>query len=641
MCGITAMFSMEKEISEVALKKSMERLFHRGPDAQRYWISPDKQIGLTHARLGIIDLKTGNQPLVNEDGRIRAVVNGEFYEYLRIRQDLEKIGHQFKTRSDSEILIHLYEEYGAHALQYLRGEFAFIIWDDKNKLLFAARDRFGIKPLHYTFSDGILYLASEAKALFAAGVRASWDCETVFTSHIFQFQSQERTFFKNIFQIPPGHYLLAQKNHHKFVKYWDFDYPRATDIPTQYDEQEYIEQFRNKLREAIQVRLQSDVPLSCYLSGGIDSCSILGATAELYPHPLNAFTLGFEESEYDETAIAKEMASLVGTPFNLISVKQKDLAENFKDAIWHGESLLFNTHAVAKFLLSRAVNKAGYKVVLTGEGSDEILAGYPAFRQDLLLQNNQAQNPETIDEMLKQLRENNRITSGLLIPDNQPAKADSVERILGYTPSIVEAAIGLGNKFKSFLSEDFYNLFKEQDALRIFLDTLSVQRQLKGRDRVNQSLYLWSKSMLPGYILVNLGDRMEMAHSVEGRVPFLDHHLIEFVKTIPISLKIKGITEKYILREAMRPYLTDTVYKHQKHPFLAPPACKTLDKSMKELLQDTLRSQSFASLPFYDQTKVIATLDQSPYFSDSVHPAMDAIFVKMLSTCVLQEQFGL
>lgn len=641
MCGITAILSAEKPVLETALLQSMEQLSHRGPDAKRHWIAPDRHVGLAHTRLSVMDLATGDQPLANEDSRIHAVVNGEFYGFESIRSEMQQKGHLFKTCSDSEILLHLYEEYGVQCLHQLRGEFAFVLWDDKNKVLFAARDRFGIKPLHYTFFDNTLYIASEAKALFAAGVPAHWDHATVFATNAFHLRSGERTFFKNVFQIPPGHYLLVQGGHHRFVRYWDFDYPLETELPLHNSEKEYIQQFKDKLGEAIRVRLRSDVPVGCYLSGGIDSCCILGAAAEIHGRSLSAFTLGFDQAEYDETAIAREMAMLVGVELNLITVTQTQLAEHFSDTIWHSESLLSNTHAVAKFLLSQAVREAGYKVVLTGEGSDEILAGYATFRQDLLLHNRLGEDAQAVESHMQQLRESNRIIGGVLLSDRHSVKMDSVARILGHCPTAMATGVGRGNQFKSLFAKDFYEAFHEQDPLRLFLDTLDCQDQLKGRDPVNQSLYLWSKSMLPGYVLSNLGDRMEMAHSIEGRVPFLDHPLVEFVKTLPVSMKIKGVTEKYILREAMRPYVTETVYQRQKHPFLAPPVSGTLHKPMNALLQDTLRSKRFAAVPFYDQANVVALLDTLPHLPPETLPVMDTIFMEMLSACVLQERFGL
>src|SRR5215831_10399583 len=244
MCGIVAFFSRCHPNSEAALQRATQSLNHRGPDGQQHWMSQDGRVGLGHARLSIIDLTTGDQPIANEDGQIRIVVNGEFYSYESIQRELEKSGHRLRTRSDSEIALHLYEDLGAQCLHRLRGEFAFVLWDERNRTIFAARDRFGIKPLFYAFHHETLYLASEVKALFAAGVPARWDAESV--SHSVEFSGyQSRTLFDGVFQVPPGHYLLATDKHVQLIQYWDFDYPKAGDNTAQRTDADYVAEFRH------------------------------------------------------------------------------------------------------------------------------------------------------------------------------------------------------------------------------------------------------------------------------------------------------------------------------------------------------------------------------------------------------------
>ncbi|HXW96484.1 MAG TPA: asparagine synthase C-terminal domain-containing protein, partial [Gemmatimonadales bacterium] len=300
-----------------------------------------------------------------------------------------------------------------------------------------------------------------------------------------------------------------------------------------------------------------------------------------------------------------------------------------------------NAHGVAKYLLSRAVRDAGYKVVLTGEGSDEILGGYAHFRRDMLLYNTEGQDPATIPAMLAELEATNPVSRGLLLADGASAPMDSVRRILGTVPSWFEVFSARGLKMHELLTPELRTRYASQEPYRHLLNSLDIRGQLAGRDAVNQALYLWSKTALPGYILCVLGDRMEMAHSIEGRVPFLDHRLVEVLVSLPVSLKIRGMTEKYVLREAARPVITDTVYRRQKHPFLSPPATLHPGERLHTLLEDTLRGQTLAELPFFDRRAVVALLDRLPAMDQGSRVAYDQVLMIILSACVLQERYRL
>src|SRR5512143_3348735 len=294
MCGIAAFFSRHRPVSPDALHRATAALHHRGPDNQHQWISPEQQVGLGHARLSIIDLRGGDQPLASEDEKLHLVVNGEFYDFERLRRTLEARGHHFRTHSDSEIALHLYEEVGVHCLPPLCGEFAFVLWDRDYQSLFAVRDRFGIKPLYYTWHHDTLYLASEVKALFAAGVPARWDAES-FYQQATGPALPERTLFDGVFQVPPGYYLLATPHSGRLLRYWDFDYLRAEALAAApHDAHFYIEQFRTVLDEAMRLRLRADVSVGCYLSGGVDSSAVLGLAARHASEPITAFTLTFD-----------------------------------------------------------------------------------------------------------------------------------------------------------------------------------------------------------------------------------------------------------------------------------------------------------------------------------------------------------
>jgi asparagine synthase (glutamine-hydrolysing) len=296
---------------------------------------------------------------------------------------------------------------------------------------------------------------------------------------------------------------------------------------------------------------------------------------------------------------------------------------------------------VAKFLLSKAVRDAGYKVVITGEGSDEILGGYAHFRRDMLLYNREGQDAAEIELLLKWLNENNTVSRGLLLPDGDVGNLEAVRRILGYVPSWFETFSSRAVKASPLLAEDFSCRFKHRESYLQLLSDIDVPGQLTGRDALHQSLYLWGKSVLANYILTMLGDRMEMGHSIEGRVPFLDHHVVECICRQPVNMKIKGTTEKYVLREAVRDVITDTVYKRQKHPFLSPPATQNPDQTFNIYVQDLLRGETMASIAYFDQKEIVKMLDRIHIMDAGGRSAYDQILMPLVSMCVIHEGFGM
>lgn len=637
MCGIVAIFSKDKRIPSELVDRATRSLSHRGPDGQRSWASPDGRIALGHARLSIIDLTGGDQPIASEDENIRIIVNGELYGYEAIQKELENGGHRLRTRSDSEIVIHLYEELGAQCLHRLRGEFAFVLWDAVNRTMFAARDRFGIKPLFYAVYENTLYLASEVKALFAAGVPARWDCESVYNCGGIGGPLIQ-TLYEGVFQIPPGHYMIATDQRVILNKYWDFDYPTIDARVDGRSDTEYAEEFRSAFEESVRIRLRADVPVGCYLSGGIDSCAVLSLAARHHPGSIRAFTVTFDREEYDEGGIAQEMANKVGAEFVPILVRQEELAEHFSDATYQSETLCVNTHGVAKYLLSRAVRDSGYKVVLTGEGADEILAGYMHFHRDLTIRK-RGGSPFT-------LRENKEPTALGLNANASGTSAhirsegrEQIARLLGFVPSWMDGSSLISAKLRGLLTQDFLEKFNGRLGVLGFFNDIDVHGQLNGREPLHQSLYLWSKTRLPNYLLTLLGDRMEMAHSVEGRLPFLDHHLVELVRSQPVSQKIRGGSHKFVLRESMRQLITEAVYLKSKQPFLSPPVLLNQKGNLFLLMQDILRGPVLGAVPFFNQKKVISLLEELCKGDEATRVVNDQVLMMILSACVLHTRF--
>jgi asparagine synthase (glutamine-hydrolysing) len=477
------------------------------------------------------------------------------------------------------------------------------------------------------------------KAFAEFGVPLRWDRDTLYDMH-FVTHAPDRSLFEGIYQVPPGSYLVTDGDQVRITQYWDWDYPLKGDVAAPKDPREHIERFAHEFEEAVKLRLRADVPVACYLSGGIDSCTVLGVASKLSSRPLRAYTLSFDHSDYDEGAIAEEQAKLSGAEFQRIDIRSEHMADHFSDALYHAERPFANSHVVAKYLLSRAVRDSGIKVVLTGEGSDEILAGYPHFRRDAVMYGSDSVDADTKATLLSQLEAANRVSSGLLMP--QPGtRIESVRQSLGYVPSQLETWAQIGAGLLTMANDDFTNAYAERDTYRLLMSYMDVERQLAGRDVVNQSLYVWAKTMLPNYILGNLGDRMEMAHSVEGRLPFLDHHVVEAVAQMPVSMKINGMTEKWVLREAVRGDVTDEVYRRQKHPFISPPATLNPDDRLHEMVHDTLRGSGLARLPFVDRAKVTRLLDGLDALDPGEQVAIDQILMMLLSGCVLGERFGL
>jgi asparagine synthase (glutamine-hydrolysing) len=433
--------------------------------------------------------------------------------------------------------------------------------------------------------------------------------------------------------LQPGHYLIADKREHFIAKYWDLDYAQSEHEVVIEDELQVIEEFGRLFHESVRLRLRADTPVCCHVSGGLDSSAVLGVAAQ-YSSKLASFTVSFEEESYDELDISQEMAHCAGADIYPVQVSQSDLIEYLPDAVYFSEGLAVNGHLTAKYLLNKAIRRAGFKVALTGEGSDEVVAGYPHLRSDLFSATGQ-------QHLLAGLHSNNRASAGIMLKHGESLPLTAVATRLGYVPGFLEAKGTLGHKICSVLSHDFKAKFASRDGYAELLDCFDVDGQLAGRNRVHQSLYLWSKTALTNYILRTLGDGMEMASSIEGRLPFLDHHLFEFVRNLPVSIKIKGTIEKYILREAVKPFITETIYKRRKHPFVAPPISAFTTPAASSALHDTLRSKSFASVPFFDQSKVIELLDRLPGMNAADRAATDPVLMTALSAAALQDRFKL
>lgn len=635
MCGVFAAMT-RRGLSPERRDAALRALFHRGPDGKGSWTSSDGLWTLGHTRLSIIGLNNGNQPMTSPDAAVHSVVNGEFYGYREIRARLRAGGCRFSTESDSEIALHLYQERGVQAASELRGEFAVVIADERQRVMIAIRDRFGIKPLFYAAINGDVFFASEIKALLALGVPAKWDLEGATAGY---GRSHETTEFAGISTVPPGCYALAKDGVVRIYPYWDWEIPTAAQMKLETrSEAEVVADFRQVLLDSVRQRLVADVEVAAYLSGGIDSCAVLGLAQQGLDRPIRAFTLTFANPLYDEAKIAAAQAKHVGASFHPIPITGREIADAYADAIWHAETQMFNGHGVAKYLLSRAVRDAGIKVVFTGEGADKMLGGYPFFRVDALNDDpslSAAEKSAYVDRLLGA----NPATRALMMPAqvNSP-QMQAVQRRLGWLPATLNVFAAMADALTPFYRDDLAAQVRGLQPLVAGLDRLPFAQRIAGRDRLNQMLYVNSKTVLPNFILNYLGDRVEMAHSIEGRV--LDHHVAEAAARVPVSMKVKGIREKHVLREAAKDVLIPEVYDRQKHPFTTPP---TRDKHdpMLTFYRDTFASQAAKDQPIYDMPKVCAALDRLLECPDDQSIAMEGGLQRIASVIVMHEKFAM
>ena len=649
MCGIAGVMNADKSnIVDANVLVNMAAIqHHRGPDGFGYQVLNQSGVGFSHARLSIIDLneQRAKQPFLSKDENILLAHNGEFYDYQKIRARLTSAGARFQTKSDSEIIMHLYPREGmSRALHHLRGEFAFALYDDKEESLFLVRDRFGIKPLYWTQTDNGVVFGSELKVLFAnPDVQRKFSATGIY-HQLMQIMVPGTTAFQGVHQVKPGHVVRIKRNNGKLEvldkKYWDINFPEAgTHEYT--NEDMAIDVVREKLLEAVVHRLEADVPVGSYLSGGIDSCAILGLAAASRQQPVKAFTIGFDDKQYDESHIATEMAESCSADQDIMRLTGNELYGYFEETLWHTERTIYNTLGVAKLLMSRHVNENNYKVVLTGEGSDELFAGYPSFRRDMFLYGLDDLASDEREKWHNLLNESNKLFTGSMLPADI-TKDPSFDKALGFTPTCIQPWLACATHVPGLLSEDFKTETVGYDPASAIFEQLDIE-QMRGRHALDKAQYVWIKTMLEGQILTWGGDRVDMANSMEARPAFLDHHLAATAVQIPPNYRIKDKTEKYVLREAMKGLLPETLYKREKFAFMAPPAYTDKTKwGQMMALADIYLSKSAienSGLLSYEGTKDIFNRHDSPDISAAEQVQYDAVINHMLGVQILHKHF--
>ena len=571
MCGIAMIFHTDgKPVEKQRVIHMRKSLTHRGPDHFGEFIS--NNIGLAHTRLSIVDINSGAQPMHSSDDRFCIVFNGEIYNYLSLRDELQKNGVIFRTKSDTEVIIELFRVYGKDCLNKLRGMFSFAIYDKQSRRLFIARDRLGIKPLYYHWDGRSFLAASEIKGIFASGlVESSLNRDTIRNHFHYQFSISPHTAFNNILELPPGYFLEVDSDSRLTLnQYWDLEFPEDNEYET--DDVNYWQQaFEDALHDAATSHLIGEVPIGAYLSGGLDSSTTSYLLKEHYPKKPRTFSIHFTNPDSDESYAYKPVAKHLGLD-NLELTMDDDRESGYfgllKDCLYHLEQPQRMAVDIPHFLLSDFVREQNCKVVYTGDGADEILAGYDAFRQDdIRIQGNAQQSEEGrealyFSEFTQYFSEPYmQLLLGLHHPDNQK----SVKNAFGCYPVWFD--------MWQVLNERLDNLFVSDESPQTNMQMPQFMEQVKpkleNRHPLNQSLYIETKTRLPGWILWK-SDRLSMAHGVEARVPFLDHPLVELAAKLPPELKLKNMDEKHILKVAVNAHLPVVPGHYKKRGFYTP-----------------------------------------------------------------------
>ncbi len=568
MCGICGVvdYSVTPELETA--ERMMDRLRHRGPDGRGYF--RDDQALLGHTRLAIIDQAGGAQPLCNEDGTVWISFNGEVFNYLELARELQAHGHVFRTASDTEVIVHAWEQWGTDCFSRFNGQWALALWDRRRRRLVLSRDRLGVRPLYFCCRADRLTFASEVKAVFAdPGISREFDVTGLDQTFTYWSPVAPRTVFTGVQQLEPGHYAVFDQSGLRRAPYWTIDFPVRGQEPVQ-DMAASASELRDRLIEATRLRFQrSDVPVGAYLSGGVDSSVTAGIIARFTDAPLHTFSLRFSDAEFDEGGFQSQMAARLGTEHRDIVVAPHDITDVFPDVIWHAETPILRAAPAPLFLLSRLVRENGYKVVVTGEGADEVLAGYDIFREARVRQfwardpgsTKRARAAELLYPWMVrspgQAPAFARDFFGRNLDPSDPALShrprwDSTAVLRGMLSAQTRAQVGAGVDGSDVLA--------------------SLPPHASSWDALSRGQWLEMTTLLPGYILASQGDRMLMANSVEGRFPFLDRDVVDFAASVPGWHKLLGLEEKHLLKLAFRDLVPEAILNRPKQPYRAPDA---------------------------------------------------------------------
>ena len=627
MCGIAGIArSRPRGVDLETLGRMAAAIHHRGPDGYGFLTGP--MVGFAHVRLSIVDLAGGAQPLESEEGRVVVTYNGESYNYKELTTELQGLGHRFRTVSDTEVLVHAWEEWGPRMFDRLNGQFAFALYDRKTGEVILARDRFGVRPLFWAIRDGDLLFGSEVKALFASGeVAPEADPEGLDEVFTYWATLPPRTPFKGVQQLPPGHYAIWKDGRLTVKPWYTLDYPEARDESVR-----AIHELDELMRTGVALRLRADVPVGGYLSGGLDSSITCSLAAKASPFALRTFSVAFEDPRFDESEWQNQLAGEIGSQHSVTHISQGVIAAAFPDVIRHTETPLVRTAPVPMYHLAKLTRERGIKVVLTGEGADELFLGYDLFKE----------------------------VSVRLFAGRRPestARAALFDRIYKYLPG----ASG-GEFWKKFFTDagspddplfshlprfqltsrikDFYGASMRAGATRDPLVELrdGLPAAFGTWSPLNRAAYLEMKTLLSPYLLSSQGDRMGMAHAIEGRYPFLDHRLYEFAARLPTSSKLLGLKEKEILRRWATEIVPPSIRARGKQPYRAPDAPSFFGPGAPAWVEDVLSAERVREYGYFEPAAVDGLARRARRGQATGFRENQAI-VAVLSTQLWHEQF--
>lgn len=638
MCGIVGILSQlgNHHVDESTIRQMLGMIRHRGPDEFGVYHNP--QIGLGNARLSIIDLQSGQQPIANEENTCWIVFNGEIFNYVELRPQLEEQRHHFRTNTDTEVILHLYEEYGNECVSYLNGQFAFAIWDEREQRLFCARDRVGICPFFYSEKNDVLVFASEIKALLASSY-ISAELNPLSIDQIFTFWStlSPNTAFNGIYELPPAHYLVAENGSISIKPYWQLKF-RSSDLVPDKAVDEYSDELRNLLIDATQIRLRAEVPVGAYLSGGLDSSLITAIISNYTNSPLDTFSIAFDDPTYDESLYQQQMADIIGTQHNTLHIKEEDISAIFPDVIWHTETPIMRTSPAPMYLLSKLVNHHGYKVVTTGEGADEFFGGYNIFKETML-RHFWAKQPTSVIRPLL-LRRLYPYISGLTSRNTSFFQAFFQQGLTDVELPIYSHALRWSNtaRLKRFFSDSLQQKITQLYSGSSALDGVKYPIDFMQWKPLERAQYLEITIFMSQYLLSSQGDRMTMANTVEGRYPFLDHRVIEFANQLPQNLKLRALTEKFLLKRLGKNWLPKEILMRPKQPYRAPAHRSFFHDSTPDYVHELLSTKVLKSSGLFNSTAVeqfVGKIKRSSIVSETDNMAL----VGILSSQILHHQF--
>ena len=636
MCGIAGFYQFNQNTNKkiTTLRRMLTRIKHRGPDESGIYLSD--VVGMGSVRLSIIDLSTGTMPLSNEDESLWIVFNGEIFNYIELKDDLLAKNHTFRTNSDTEVIVHLYEEYGPEFLNKLNGQFAIAIWDKNKQELLLARDRVGIRPLFYTTVNNSFVFASEIKSILefpefnpVISAKALSEYFTFWTS------LSSNTIFEDVFEVPPGAYMTINSSGKTIINYWELPITKPNAYKyTNIDEA--AKDFETIFSDAVKLRLRADVQVAAYLSGGIDSSITTSFIKKITPESLRTFSIGFTEKDFDESSFQIIARDYFNTQHSSVTCSPKDISENFKDVVWHSEAPLLRTAPVPMSILAKSVRDHNIKVVITGEGADELFGGYNIFKETKI-KHFWAKDPQSKYRplLLKKLYP--------YIPQISNASGNMLKMFFVYKLNDTNSPIyshllrwNNTSRINNYLSKSYKERVRNYDAISVVEEQLN--EKLDGYDYLTKAQWIELNFFMSKYLLSSQGDRMAMANSVEGRYPFLDHRVIEFSMQLHPDLKLKGLNEKYLLKKMMKGRLPEEILNRSKQAYRAPIRSTFFSEEMPVYLKEMLSEEKVVDFGIFNP-KFVNQLKKKMKLDKQISEIDNMAITAILSTQILHDLF--